>query len=216
MLLFVYNGCLQAEILKNKNKSPLRNISPCVSVPLLDWRDDYKTHRKSAGLCPRYHLHSPANRTEVFHQMSDFCFSSAASNEQRMDEIAISKGAAGSPPRPAEPPAAWPWRWCLLVRGSAAPSLWGVAWHSAVLDGCAPGASSRAPLRCRDSAATAGYAEEGSRRFGCGSKCTQIHANEVIRISLLIGTLLDVRTLMILMFGDKSNQIVSLKTGSCS
>lgn len=40
--------------------SPLRNISPCASAPLLDWQDDYKTRRRSAGLCHHCRLHSPA------------------------------------------------------------------------------------------------------------------------------------------------------------
>lgn len=72
--------------------------------------------------------------------------------------------AVSSPPRPAAPPAAWPWRWCLPARGSVAPSPWGAAGRSAAPGGCAPAASYRAPRRCRDSAATAGYAEGGSRR----------------------------------------------------
>lgn len=91
-----------------------------------------------------------------------------ASNVRSARERRWEEWGRGAPPRPAGRPAAWPWRWCPPVRGSVSPSRSGAAGRSAAPAGCAPAASCRAPRRCRDSAATAGCAEEGSHRSGCG------------------------------------------------
>lgn len=161
------------------SKSPLHNISPYVSAPPLDSQDDYKTRRKSAGLCHRYLLRSPANRNKALLRLTcdlQNCPDFIESHRVKNTVIWIScKWLMGgcSPPRPAEQPAAWPWRWCLPVRGSVAPSPWGADERSAVLGGYAPVASCRAPQRCRDSAATAGYAEGGSHRSDYRATCTR-------------------------------------------
>lgn len=163
LLLFVLICvCLTAFI------SPLRNISPCASVLLLGWQDGYKTRRKSAGLCHHCRLHSPSKKERTEMSRSAPRRSQCSWHQevpQRNGEEAVG---LGSPPHPAERPAAWPWRWCLPVRGSVSPSQWGAAERSAALAGSVLAASCRAPQRCRDSVATAGCAGEGSHRFGCG------------------------------------------------